>query len=168
MNRHKENLNIKHKALLFDIFLVEQSLFLCRNIVTSVDLRPTGYSRANTVDIIFLTKLSDSCLLRNERTRTYKAHRTVENIQKLRKLINTCCAKNSSEPCYLNISIGKIVAGNVFRSALHCSEFIYFKQLVVFSYAFLAKEHGAAVGNQDADRNNKEQRRKNNQCKKAD
>ena len=44
MNRHKENFNIKHKALLFDIFLVEQSLFLCRNIITSVDLRPTGYS----------------------------------------------------------------------------------------------------------------------------
>ena len=87
--RSEKAFTIESETKLMDVFAVQACLFGNFQLVSAVNLRPTGKSRANVVCSVFIAFFDEIVLVPKCRARSYYRHLSNENIEKLRKLVYT-------------------------------------------------------------------------------
>src|SRR6187455_2628057 len=146
----KDN-DIKKKTVVFNVIQIVLKLFdgvLDRGAVSVTNLCPSCYSGLDAVSHIvkryFRAELVDK--IGSFRTRTNKTHISIQNIEYLRKLIDSQLADDSAYARYAGI-VGRCPLGfpAFLRIISHASEFKNHKGFTAFSHPFLTIKNWGTI-----------------------
>lgn len=100
-NSEGNTLEIKEKAHALYIFSIQTSLGYVIQIITTIDLRPSGEAWENGINSVFVALFNQIAFLTDDGTGTDKAHVAFEDVDKLREFVNGALTKEALECSHL-------------------------------------------------------------------
>lgn len=100
-NSEGNTLEIKEKTHTIYIFSIQTSLGYVIQIITTIDLRPTGEAWKNGIGSVFIALINQISLLTDDGTGTDKAHVAFEDVDELWEFVNRALTKEALECSHL-------------------------------------------------------------------